>query len=256
MEGYADLTIVEATGKSRAIKVEQIRQLQDIAAVPPIEGQFRVILVFGADTITVSAANSLLKWLEEPPSYLVFILVTDHYYRVLETVRSRCSSFLCQPLARVELTRLLVERENIEPSLAGIAATLSEGCPGRALALLEGAVMAQRRSVLDARRTLASVGLPALPSAAHRILDSGLSLGEALQVLLVLARDRLVASSARGDAGLLINSDLEGLVDAGPSRDIAALLAEAERLTESLALLDHPVLPLSQTALELALWPE
>ncbi|MDX1971185.1 MAG: hypothetical protein SFY68_01500, partial [Candidatus Sumerlaeia bacterium] len=144
---YVDLNIIEPMERSRSIKVDQIRYLQEVAWVPPLEGRYRVILIFGADTITASAANSLLKFLEEPPSYLKMILVTDHYHQVLETIRSRCAQLFCQPLQRKELVERLVQEEKVERGLAGMLAGFSEGRVGAAVTALKGKAIQQRKDL-------------------------------------------------------------------------------------------------------------
>jgi DNA polymerase III delta prime subunit len=252
--GHVDLNIIEPVGRSRSIKVDQIRFLQDMAWIPPLEGETRVILIFGADTITVSAANSILKVLEEPPSYLVMILVTDHYQRVLETIRSRCSVIACQPMARGDLVSKLVGEERVDPSVAKVAAAISEGRPGQALALLEAGLLKQRQEVFEARLAIDRTGIEALPAAAARALAAGGSLGGASLLLLALTRDRMVRQVAERYEDLLVNGDLAALLDSAPL-DPALLHEEGERLLEALRQDEHPAIPAPQIPLELALWP-
>ncbi len=253
--GFIDLNIIEPIGKSKSIKVDQVRLLQDAAWVAPMEGRYRVIIVLGADTITGNAANSLLKFLEEPASYLKLILVTDHYNRVLETIRSRCSSLLCQPLEFDDLTSRLVQDERVEAGLARVAAAFAEGRPGRALEVLSGKLLEQRKEIFNARLAIDRIGPAALPQAVNRIIEAGGSLGAGVLMLLSLARDRMVHQLAPGADGLLINRDLTGMLEES-LLDPALLHEEALRLLESLKMEDHPAVPAPQIPLELALWPE
>ncbi|MDK2970382.1 MAG: polymerase subunit delta [Candidatus Sumerlaeota bacterium] len=253
LQGFVDLSIIEPV-KSKSILVEQVRDLQDLGWRAPLEGAYRVILIFGADTITLSAANSLLKLLEEPPSYLVLILVTNNAHRVLETIRSRCASLPCQPLPRGELTARLVQEEKVDAALAAVAATLSGGCPERALEVVQGGLKEQRQEVFDARLELDRRGLAALPLTTNRILSRCGSLGQASLLLMALARDRMVRSLVPGHEELLVNGDLAGLLDEMP-QGAAALWEEAERLTACLQMENHPVVPSPEPALEVALWP-
>ncbi len=253
--GHVDLNIIEPMPKSKSIKVDQVRMLQDAAHVPPMEGRYRVILVFGADTITGSAANSLLKFLEEPPSYLVLVLVTDHYHRILETIRSRCASLVCQPVDRELLVDRLVEEEKVDPALAKVATAFSEGRPGRALQVIGGKLLEQRQEVFDARLAIERVGSAALPLAVQRALGAAGGIGPAALLLMSLARDRLVRQLAPKSEHLLVNGDLASTLDSMET-DPSALFLEAERLVESMKMEDHPAVPAPQPALELALWPE
>ena len=74
----------------REIYVDQIREISQSAHILPNEARRKVYLVRDAGTMNSSAQNALLKLLEEPPSFVSFILVTDHPAQLLETVRSRC----------------------------------------------------------------------------------------------------------------------------------------------------------------------
>lgn len=254
--GVIDLNVVEPIGKSNSIvKVGQLRTLQEFAGRAPFEGHFRVVLIFSADTMSVSAANSLLKWLEEPPSYLILILVTDHYHRVLETIRSRCMGVGCFPLERLDLKAKLIDEEKVEPELAGVAASLSEGRPGRALSVLDGSMLRQRQDVFEARLAIDRVGAAALPMAVHQTLKAtNRSLAQSALLLLSLARDRMVRQLVPGVDDLLVNHDLAGMMD-DPAIDPAHLYEEAERLLATLRMEDHPYVPAPELPLELALWP-
>ncbi len=252
---YVDLNIIEPMERSRSIKVDQIRYLQEVAWIPPLEGRYRVILIFGADTITASAANSLLKFLEEPPSYLKLILVTDHYHQVLETIRSRCAQLFCQPLQRKELVERLVLEEKVERGLAGMLAGFSEGRVGAAVTALKGKAIQQRKDLISARISLDENGIHHLPVVVEKCLKAAGSLDEAALLLLALVRDRLLCQLAPKLPELVLNQDSLDLLRSTPG-DTRSFLREAERLIHVVALRDHPLLPASEVPLELALWPK
>jgi len=250
-----DLNIIEPAGKSKSIKVDQVRYLQEAAWVPPMEGRYRVILVFGADTITGSAANSLLKFLEEPPSFLILILVTNHYHKVIDTIRSRCASLFCQPMQLAQLADRLHEEEGVESGLSKIAAAFAEGRVGQALNSLSGKALAQRQEIFDARLAIERVGLHTLPNAVQRCLSSSEKMSEAILVLLSLVRDRLVNQVSPNQKELIVNRDF--LDQTGDlEKDLDSLLSEANRLIEIMEMEEHPAVPAPQLPLELALWPK
>jgi DNA polymerase-3 subunit delta' len=248
------LTIVEPAGGRRGIVVDQIRYLQDVGMVAPVEGQFRVILIFGADSITQEAGNCMLKLLEEPPSYLVMILVADRLTRVLPTIKSRCSVVPMAPLERETLVRRLVEEEKLDRDLAKVAAALSECRPGVALSVLQTELLKRRRDVFEARLQLDRFGEVALPSAVARIGTRG-GLDDALWLLLSYTRDRMVRSLAPNQPGLLVHEDVIDLLDA-VNPDVVQLDEEADRLIKAFEQLSHPFIPNQRAALQTALWPE
>ena len=74
-------------------KVDEIRELKEKVKYPPISGKYKVYIIDEVHMLTESAFNALLKTLEEPPSYVVFILATTEAYKLPATILSRCLKF-------------------------------------------------------------------------------------------------------------------------------------------------------------------
>src|SRR3954464_2607988 len=85
---HPDLYLLEPLGEQ--IRIDDIRELRRDLRMRPFEGERRVSLVFGADSLNEDAADALLKDLEEPPPYAVVVLVADDLGPISETIRSRC----------------------------------------------------------------------------------------------------------------------------------------------------------------------
>ncbi len=130
---HPDFTHVAPEGAT--IKIDQIRALQHFAALAPAASSGRVCLIEDAELMTVQAANSLLKLLEEPPSGFVFILVAGTAKPLLPTILSRCRKTQFYPLPATLLEKALVEK-GYPPEAAAVAARLSGGRMGKALGLL------------------------------------------------------------------------------------------------------------------------
>jgi DNA polymerase III delta prime subunit len=251
--GHPDLAILEPSGNSKSILAGQIDALHGIANLPPIQGSCRLVLVFGVDTITSFAANSMLKLLEEPPSYLRFILVTDNPGRVMATIRSRASRIPFFPLKRADIESRLIASEGLGRDLAAVASGFSQGRPGLALRVAHGQVLGKRRDLFDARLSLERLGLPGLPGSCSRILAAGGSYEESILLLLSLLRDRLIARHAPGQPELLVNADVRDLLESGRADD-SLLDEEWEALLLAMESAKAPYLPNAQAALECALW--
>ncbi|MGH1417657.1 MAG: DNA polymerase III subunit delta' [Hyphomicrobiaceae bacterium] len=80
------------------IRVDDVRRLRNFLSHRSGEGAWRVIIVDAADELNIAAANALLKSLEEPPTQTVFLLISSHAGRLLNTVRSRCRKLDLYPL--------------------------------------------------------------------------------------------------------------------------------------------------------------
>ncbi len=106
-------TLLGGASEATGISVEQIRRIV-LARLgyPPHEGRALVFIIRAADELTVSAANALLKTLEEPGKNTHFILLTARPMRLLDTIRSRTLALRFGPLAEHAMTQLL-EREGL-----------------------------------------------------------------------------------------------------------------------------------------------
>ena len=128
--GHPDVEVIRTEGLS--IKVEEIRELLTRVAWAPSMGGWRVVVMEDADRLTESAANALLKAIEEPGTRTVWLLCAPTLHDVLPTIRSRCRHLqLCTPSIDA-VTQVLIRRDNISPTMADFAARVSQGHIGRA----------------------------------------------------------------------------------------------------------------------------
>jgi DNA polymerase-3 subunit delta' len=96
------ITASKSKKKSRYIVVDQIRALGELVSLSTHRHGFRVVVLHPAETLNPSAANALLKMLEEPPPATLFLLVTHQLQRLLPTIRSRCHKIAMQMPSRSE----------------------------------------------------------------------------------------------------------------------------------------------------------
>ena len=129
------------------IKIDQIRALQHEAGLGAATGS-RVCIMEDAEKMTLQAANSLLKLLEEPPDGFYFILLTSSPHALLGTVRSRCVTLKFLPLTADILAQALADNGHDEDH-SMLAARLSGGRLGKALGLLEPNGLARRDEALQ-----------------------------------------------------------------------------------------------------------
>ena len=128
-------TAPEVRGKSAAmIRTDAIRDILVAASGAPTLAGRRIILIDGADRMNETAANRLLKTIEEPAGTALFILVTNAYDALLPTIRSRTVRIAFGSLPRAEIAAAL--REHDAKNAAAIAA-LADGSLGKAYALAE-----------------------------------------------------------------------------------------------------------------------
>lgn len=106
---YPDLILISPEDGKSNIKVEQIRALKESLSLSPYYGNAIVSIIDDAHTLNISAANSLLKTLEEPEKDKYIILVSDSPHLLTPTLRSRCHNFSCSQLSREDISKIIVE---------------------------------------------------------------------------------------------------------------------------------------------------
>ena len=122
--------------RRRSIRVEQIRDLGRRLTTHPTFSTRRMVVIDGAEAMETSAANALLKMLEEPPLGTIFILISHATGRLLPTIRSRCRLLRFSGLDDAAMTSVLKDKlpkSNAE-EIASLVAT-GNGSPGRAIGL-------------------------------------------------------------------------------------------------------------------------
>jgi DNA polymerase-3 subunit delta' len=134
---HPDLTWVAPSGAHEMLRRDVDEAVVAAAAHTPFEASHRVFVLERADTMNDEAANALLKTLEEPPPYVVLLLLTDRVTQVLPTIASRCQPVRFDPLPAARLAERLGSR-GVPPETAEACARLSLGDGERALALALG----------------------------------------------------------------------------------------------------------------------
>jgi DNA polymerase-3 subunit delta' len=139
---HGDVELIRTEGLS--IKIDEIRELITRAAWAPAVGEYRVVVIEDADRLTESAANALLKAIEEPGAHTVWLLCAPTATDVLPTIRSRVRSLVLRTPSIESVAKLLV-KEGISESMAEFAARAAGGHVGRARYLATNAEARSRR---------------------------------------------------------------------------------------------------------------
>ena len=118
------------------IPVEDIREMIRICGMTPLEGGNRVVLIKGAEDMTVQAQNALLKTLEEPPDRTWFLLVSSRPESLLRTIISRCHQIRLHPISDSAMRKKLREA-GISEETADSVIGMADGCIGKALQMAQ-----------------------------------------------------------------------------------------------------------------------
>ncbi len=130
--GYNDKTKRRRT----EIVVDDVRTLHDFFEMTASHRGWRIAIVDPADDMNRSAANALLKMLEEPPSKSILFLISHAKGRLVPTIRSRCQQLLLSPLSEGQVCEVLKQRlPDLQETEANQYAALAGGSPGLAIRL-------------------------------------------------------------------------------------------------------------------------
>jgi DNA polymerase-3 subunit delta' len=114
------------------IRIEEIRDLQRAVSLAPIEGAYRVCVISHFDVATPSAANCLLKTLEEPPDRVILVLTADRLESLLPTIISRCQVLDLRPVPTGQIESAL-RRRGVDEAHAELLSHLARGRVGWAI---------------------------------------------------------------------------------------------------------------------------
>jgi DNA polymerase-3 subunit delta' len=185
------------------LHVGQLRAIQRAAYFKP-QGRRRVFILDGAETMRWDLASIFLKVLEEPPESATLILTAPNPFQLLPTIRSRCLQFSFCPLAATEVENILSVRTQMNPADRKLAAQLSEGSPGTAMALdLEAAVQLRRDCLTVLERSLDLRGISSLFASTSALAKSQeVAFENVLEVFYSLLTDLLDLSCSRSQKAL------------------------------------------------------
>jgi DNA polymerase-3 subunit delta' len=141
---HADVELIKTAGLS--IKIDEVRELITRASWAPSVANYRVVVMEDADRLTESAANALLKVIEEPGLRTIWLLCAPTLTDVLPTIRSRCRHLSLRTPSTKAIAKLLIERDGVESSTADFVARASGGHIGRARRLATDPTARENRS--------------------------------------------------------------------------------------------------------------
>lgn len=196
------------------ITVEEVRRMKSFFTLSSADGGRRVAIIDSVDEMNPSAANALLKLLEEPPEGVVLILISHQPFRLLPTIRSRCRELRLSPLPPEALAQALEQAGGaVEPDAAQALAELAGGSVGEAFRLTNADGLKIYADLVRLLDTLPRLDRPRALSLAESGAGKGAEARfELILTLIDLFLARLARAAvtrltppeaARGEAGLI-----------------------------------------------------
>jgi DNA polymerase III subunit gamma/tau len=220
--------------------INEMRELRENVRYQPARDRYKVFIIDEAHQITTEAFNALLKTIEEPPEWVVFVLCTTEAHKIPATIASRCQHFSFRSVDFEDLVARMAwicQQEGIETDAEALAvlAQAGEGSVRDSLSALDQAIACcgARLTAPEVRALLGAFSLESLETVARALLDSDSR--RMLEVVDELERNghnlqHFSRELARYFRNLLV-ARISGSA-AGSARLIAASAAQREKLSE------------------------
>ena len=220
---FADILVVEPRGATGSITLNGWRPGKDdpdnlqywrFIETRPLEGSRKVLVLRHAERMNVALANYILKLMEEPPSFLNLILISNRKSDLLPTIRSRCAPVKFSPLTLDEM-KGFAESRGLNGNAPDVESALkqAEGRPGLFDEKMAASALADQQDLALAMLSFKKHGFVSIFRVASDLLDLGSSAGSdagaqfeaSLHKISSWFRDALVAKmGATPDAGLMV----------------------------------------------------
>lgn len=162
IQSGSSMNVVEIDAASNN-GVENIRDIREQVQYPPTEGRYRVYIIDEVHMLSIGAFNALLKTLEEPPSYVIFILATTEVHKIPITILSRCQRYDFKRISLETIANRLreltqAEQIQVEDKALLYVAKAADGSLRDALSLLDQCVAFHYGKVLTYDNALEVLG--------------------------------------------------------------------------------------------------
>lgn len=185
--------------KPGSIGVEDIRnQVNNTVAVKPYQGPYKVYIIPQADLMTVQAQNALLKTIEEPPEYVVIMLLTENAEVLLPTINSRCVMLKLRNIKDVLIKKYLMEKLEVPDYKADVCTAFAQGNMGKAIMLANSEHFNEiREEVLQLMRYIHDMEISEIVDAVSRCAVYKLEISDYLDIIMIWYRDVLLYKATK-----------------------------------------------------------
>jgi DNA polymerase-3 subunit delta' len=234
-----DFTELFLEGKS--ISVDDIREVLKTIVIKPMYSKYKAVLINDADEMTLQAQNALLKSLEEPPEYLIFILTVKSSTALAQTIRSRCQRVLFPKASDNEIKYILSGKYGEKVSNLDFVVSYSDGVIGTAINLAESNTQFELRdNVIKSVSKLLSGSKADIFQIYELFEQNEGKIDFIMQIMLLYFRDLLIYSKTR-NSSLLINSDKKDMIISDAGIGYANILSSIRSIWDACKCLDYNV---------------
>lgn len=220
----------ERGSKATTLTIETARSISAQAPLRPMNGDWRFVIVDDAELLLPDAQEALLKTIEEPPPFLVLLLVASDREAILPTIRSRCELFElgAVPISEIEL---FLAESGVDSSVATATAAFSNGAPGWAIRAVEDPLL------IEESASVTEQAASWIDSTPFERVATALAMGDSMTKQRTENLAIIEASAGLWRDSLLVRSGNSDRIVYRAQADLTDRLAGSNELSELLAAL-------------------
>ena len=199
--------------KPNSISVDDIRtQVNNTVDIKPYQGPYKVYIIPQADMMTPQAQNAILKTIEEPPSYAVFLLLTENAETLLPTINSRCVMLKLRNIKDTLIKKYLMENLEIPDYKADMCTVFAQGNMGRAIMLANSDHFNEiREEAVQLLKHISEMELNEIVAAVKNISVYKLEITDYLDIIMIWYRDVLLYKATKEIDKVVFKDQLQSI---------------------------------------------
>ena len=199
--------------KPNSISVDDIRtQVNNTVDIKPYQGPYKVYIIPQADMMTPQAQNAILKTIEKPPSYAVFLLLTENAETLLPTINSRCVMLKLRNIKDTLIKKYLMENLEIPDYKADMCTAFAQGNMGRAIMLANSDHFNEiREEAVQLLKHISEMELNEIVAAVKNISVYKLEITDYLDIIMIWYRDVLLYKATKEIDKVVFKDQLQSI---------------------------------------------
>lgn len=199
--------------KPNSISVDDIRtQVNNTVDIKPYQGPYKVYIIPQADMMTPQAQNAILKTIEEPLSYAVFLLLTENAETLLPTINSRCVMLKLRNIKDTLIKKYLMENLEIPDYKADMCTAFAQGNMGRAIMLANSDHFNEiREEAVQLLKHISEMELNEIVAAVKNISVYKLEITDYLDIIMIWYRDVLLYKATKEIDKVVFKDQLQSI---------------------------------------------
>ena len=199
--------------KPNSISVDDIRtQVNNTVDIKPYQGPYKVYIIPQADMMTPQAQNAILKTIEEPPAYAVFLLLTENAETLLPTINSRCVMLKLRNIKDTLIKKYLMENLEIPDYKADMCTAFAQGNMGRAIMLANSDHFNEiREEAVQLLKHINEMELNEIVAAVKNISVYKLEITDYLDIIMIWYRDVLLYKATKEIDKVVFKDQLQSI---------------------------------------------